>query len=57
MEMAKNRREVHRPEREPVRDQVTRRMATLKGHSRADLERDDRRGAVSPLGYGKRKGG
>jgi hypothetical protein len=27
-------------------------MARLKGKSRQDLERDDRRGAASPLGHG-----
>jgi hypothetical protein len=54
--MPKKVREAVRPEREPVRDQVSRRLATLKGQSRADLERDDRRGAISPLGHGKRKG-
>ena len=54
--MAKQVREVHRPEREPVRDQVARRMATLKGSSRNDLTGDRERGAVSPLGHGKRKG-
>jgi hypothetical protein len=52
--MAKQVREVHRPEREPVRDQVSRRMAELKGSSRNDLVRDRERGAASPLGHGKR---
>ncbi len=45
-----------RPEREKAmpaaQAEVTRRMASLKGQSRADLERDDRRGASSPLGMG-----
>jgi hypothetical protein len=52
--MAKQRREVRGVEREPVRDQVTRRMATLKGSSRSDLVGDRDRGASSPLGHGKR---
>jgi hypothetical protein len=30
-------------------------MALLRGQSRADLERDDRRGAASPLGGKKMK--
>jgi hypothetical protein len=38
--------------REPVKEQVGRRMAELKGQSRSDLERDDLRGASSPLGRG-----
>ena len=54
MAMAKQRREVRGVEREPVRDQVTRRMATLKGSSRNDLVGDRDRGASSPLGHGKR---
>ena len=56
MAMANKVREAARPEREPVRDQVSRRMATLKGSSRNDLTGDRERGAVSPLGHGKRKG-
>ena len=50
MVMAKHRRAA--PVREPVKEQVARKMATLGGQSRADLERDDIRGASSPLGGG-----
>jgi hypothetical protein len=45
--------------RVPAAAEVARRMATLKGRSEAELERDDIRGARSPLGGGtgsKRKG-
>jgi hypothetical protein len=42
----------HREVREPVRAEVGRRMAELKGQSRAELERDAERGARSPLGGG-----
>ena len=40
--------------RDPVdqRAEVARDMARLGGRSRSDLERDDRRGAASPLGHG-----
>ena len=40
------------PVRVPAKEEVTRRMATLHGQSRADLERDAERGAGSPLGGG-----
>jgi hypothetical protein len=42
----------HREVREPVRAEVSRRMAQLKGQSRAELERDAERGTRSPLGGG-----
>jgi hypothetical protein len=41
-----------RPEREPVKAEVSKRMVSLKGQSRSELERDDLRGASSPLGMG-----
>ena len=40
------------PLREPVSTEINRKLATLHGRSRSELERDDRRGASSPLGMG-----
>ncbi len=37
------------------RADVARDMARLKGLSNAQLERDDKRGATSPLGMGKKE--
>ena len=59
MVMAKRRNEPLAADkaRVPAAAEVSKRMATLHGQARADLERDDRRGASSPLGGTvKRKG-
>ena len=53
--MAKHRRMAHEPlasDRVAPAAEVTRKMASLRGQSRSDLERDDTRGAMSPLGKG-----
>jgi hypothetical protein len=54
--MAKHRRMPHEPLAGDVRAspkaEVSKRMASLHGQSRAELERDDIRGASSPLGGG-----
>jgi hypothetical protein len=55
-EMAKHRSEAHEPmasDRSAKRKAgVERDLARLGGRSRADVERDDQRGASSPLGKG-----
>jgi hypothetical protein len=42
----------HEPPKRSRKADVAADMTRLKGQSRADLERDDRRGPGSPLGYG-----
>jgi hypothetical protein len=51
--MAKQAREHRRPK---YAEDVKAGMARLKGLSRSDLEKDDKRGPSSPLGKRKEKG-
>jgi hypothetical protein len=44
----------HEPPRRDRKADVAADLARLKGMNRADLERDDRRGASSPLGMGSK---